>query len=275
MLNNDFVGLIPAAGHAARLAMATGSKELLPVPDLDRPDSAGNPATIPVCEYLLRQYRNAGIRHIVVVRRSEKTDIGDFFSNESCQANFAVTDLLTASTRGSVHSLALGCAEVPEQSIAVGFPDIILQPSSLCRDALTALENSDATVCLAGVPIPANERWIWDFCVFDEATVNNPKPGRVNRIVSKPETTDLVYAWALAVWRPAFSQFLMEFVGDPENLLHIDGEVSLTHVLQAAIEHGFHIIGANSDKGFALDIGKPERLKMARNLYNKPGQNKR
>jgi dTDP-glucose pyrophosphorylase len=246
--------------------MAAGSKELLPVPDLDTTNTTDTPADIPVCEYLLRQYRHAGIRDIVVIRRSEKTDTGDFFASKACQADFTVTDLITAPTRGSVHSLALGCAVVPDQTVAIGFPDIILMPTTLCHDALAALENSGADVCLGAVPVPAKERWIWDFCVFDEVTGNNPMPGRVKRILRKPETTDLVYAWVLAVCRPVFSRFLIDFVNDLKSTSQIDGEVSLTHVLQAGIDAGLHIIGFNAEQGFALDIGKPERLELARGL---------
>lgn len=248
------VGLIPAAGRARRLALAGGrSKELLPVPDLRDPDGL----EVPVCEYLLRQYRQAGITELVVVRREEKRDVADHFAGPA-GADFDVRDVVVAPTPGSAHSLSLGCRQVPGRLVAVGFPDIVLRPDTLCRDAVETLRASEADLCLAHVPIAPDERRHWDISVLEGA--------RVVRLELKPERSAHRFAWTVAVWTPTFVAFLERWLADPDGGGRVRGEISVGHAYVAARSAGLEIVATVAGDGFALDVGQPERLIRARTL---------
>ena len=266
-------GLVPAAGRGTRLALAEGSKELVAVPDLDAPDPGA--ATVPVCEYLLRLYRAAGIERLALVRRAEKRDVAAHF--DALRAGGTdVVDLVVEPTPGSAHSLALGCAAVPGATVAAGFPDIVLRPVTLVRDALAKLEETGADLCLANVPIPPAQRPEWDLCELDG--------DRVTGLVFKPPADppcELPWGLCLAVWRPAFSRFLVDGLLGADGAPRPEGEglvarepgkeVSLGHCLLAGIEAGLDARCVNAPDGFALDVGEPRRLAAAARLRRAPG----
>ncbi len=258
-------GLVPAAGRATRLALTSGSKELVPVPDLDAPAPSGAEAhaSVPVIEYLLRLYRTADIRRFVVVRRAEKLDVAAYFERLAADG-VEVIDVVVPPTPGSAHSLAHACAAVPECTVVAGFPDIVLEPATLARDMLATLDATGADVCFGNVPIPPAQRPEWDLCELDGDRVTNLrfKP-------PKEPPCELEWGLCLAAWRPAFSRFLIDgLLGESPTLVAREPgkEVSLGHCLLAGIEAGFDVRAANAPTGFALDIGEPQRLAAAARL---------
>ena len=253
---SDVVGLIPAAGRATRLGLDASSKELVAVPDLaahERPRPS-----IPVCHYLLRQYRTAGIEDVRLLRRAEKTDLADHFGAGPVEG-LPVHDVVVAPTAGSVHTLALGCRDAPEARIAVGFPDIVLTPPTLCRAALDELDRGAADICIGSVDIDAAERRNWDLLRTDGAHV-------VGYTMKPEDACALERGTVLAVWRPSATAFLLAWLEDRSGAGAIVGEVALGHFLQAAITAGLVVHHAHADGAIVLDIGAPERLARAARL---------
>ena len=83
----------------------------------------------------------------------------------------------------------------------------------------------------------------------------------------KPDQTDLHLTWGIAVWKPAFSEFLHHYVsawqpGEGQSELHI-GQVIL-----AAIRNGMTVIGEQISDQPYLDIGTPDDLARAVNHVN-------
>jgi glucose-1-phosphate thymidylyltransferase len=74
------VGLIPAAGHATRLAPLPFSKELYPIGFHEGPHG---PRPKVVAHYLLEKLHAAGIRRVFVVLRDGKWDIPAYFSGDA------------------------------------------------------------------------------------------------------------------------------------------------------------------------------------------------
>jgi len=246
------VGLLPCAGHARRLALTTGSKELLRVPDV------GGFGDVPVITYLLRQFRDAGVREAVLARRECKTDLAAHFAATN-SSDIVVHDLVVEPTAGSAHTLSLAASSVPDRTVVSGFPDIILTPPSIARDALAQLAACEADVCLAHIPIPAHERDVWDMSTFEGA--------RVVGITMTPGEADYRVAWVLAVWRPSFTAYLAAWIAEHDaSSRAAEGEVSLSDALLGAIEAGLHVTSIVEPTGFGLDVGQPERLASARAL---------
>ena len=257
MTSDAVVGLVPAAGHARRLALASGSKELLEVPDLTRTGDRSSIGQVPVCRYLLDQYRTADIREVTVVRRAEKLDLAEYLESTACE-DLAIEQLVVSPTPGSAHSLALGCERHSNRTIAIGFPDIVMTPNTLCREALAQLDRTGADVCLAHVPIPDEERDVWDKTELDGE--------RVVGLVVKPAHLAYDRSWVMAVWRPVFSAYLIDWLVDDDKAGRVCGEIALSHPIQGAIAAGLHVTASFTPGGFALDVGKPDRLRAARAL---------
>jgi glucose-1-phosphate thymidylyltransferase len=100
--------------------------------------------------------------------------------------------------------------------------------------------------------------------------------GRVTELVLKPLQTDLRYGWICAVWAPTFTQFLHHFVASDEARQYqreggcrIDpqGDLPVGAVIQAAIRKGIRVDGVTFPTGTYLDIGTPDDLVKAMQLY--------
>lgn len=81
----------------------------------------------------------------------------------------------------------------------------------------------------------------------------------------KPDRTQLLYAWEIAVWTPAFTDYMHNYVSDrkeSDNLEH-QKELFVGDVIQAAIEDKIRIDSVLFKEGKCLDIGTPEDLMKA------------
>lgn len=105
------VGIVPAAGHATRLGLATGSKEALAVRDR------------PLIEYLVERMQLAGVDRLRVVTRPAKTDLIDL-------ARSLGAEILLGEPRTVGQSFALGITGLePGDIVLFGFPDTIWSPT--------------------------------------------------------------------------------------------------------------------------------------------------
>jgi glucose-1-phosphate thymidylyltransferase len=86
--------------------------------------------------------------------------------------------------------------------------------------------------------------------------------GRVAQILIKPTQTALRETWGIAVWTPAFTEFLHAHLKQrPETT---EGtELHVGNVIQAAIEAGMRVEGLTVSERPFLDIGLPEHLAQA------------
>lgn len=130
------IGVIPAAGRAARLQPLQGSKELLSV--------GGRP----VLEYLVTRMRVAGAREIVVVTRPDKPDVD--------QHALALGLRVVRGTPVTVsESLALGLRGADDEEIVLlGFPDTIWEPANGFTRLLEELPGADAVLGVFRSPEP-------------------------------------------------------------------------------------------------------------------------
>ncbi len=88
-------------------------------------------------------------------------------------------------------------------NVALGFPDMVFAPGNLFGQLLAKQKTTDADVVLG--LFPANRPDKVDMVETDDK-------GKVKRIFVKPARTDLLLTWGVAVWSPAFSHFMHEFL---------------------------------------------------------------
>lgn len=264
--SSEIVALVPSAGHATRIAPLPCSKEILPL-GLAYLDKAGGIRPKVICHYLLEKMRKAGAKKGFIILRQGKWDIPGYCGSGAF-VDMDLAYLLAETPWGPPYSLDQAFSFVQHARIVFGFPDILFQPDDVFVHLLEKHKTSRADVVLALFPTQDHRQM--DMVQADGA-------GRVIAIHLKPFRTDLRFAWVCAVWSPRFTTFLHEYlqstsVAHDTESREIDRarvgessaqELSVGHVLQAALKHGLHMQSVVFANGSYIDIGTPQGLGRA------------
>ena len=160
-----------------------------------------------------------------------------------------------APTKGVPFTLAAAAPFLGEQLVALGFPDVLIQPRDLLARLVRHRERTQAEIALALAP-----------CDRPEASdlVEVDARGRVKRIEIKPASTTLRWTWALALWTPRFTKFLVRWCAEwnPRSA-RLGREPFVSDVLLAAMASGIEIETLAVPEARLLDIGTPETLARA------------
>lgn len=242
------VGLVPAAGQAARLGRLPCSKEILPLGVLDDP---GSPVETG-CTRLLRQFRLAGAEQAYVVVGHGKWDIPAFL-DDGASVGVELAYLTIRDSPSTPATVDRASPFVAGRTVLFGFPDIVMRPDDAFARLLARLDDSGADAVLGLFPADRPDQV--DMVEVDER-------GSIRRIVVKPERTELALAWVIAAWRPSFTEFLHDAV--VAGLAAPGGrELYVGDVLQSAIDAGLRVEGIPFRDGAFRDVGTPEDLVSA------------
>ncbi|NDK55871.1 sugar phosphate nucleotidyltransferase [Pontibacter fetidus] len=254
-MKQTIVGIIPAAGLGSRLGQMPFSKELYPLGC----KTDGTPKV--VSEYLLELMREAGAEQVYFIVRNGKWDIPGYFSDGS-NYSMAFAYLLMNRPYGTPFSVDQSYSFVKDKTIAFGFPDIIVEPKSVFVKLLNKRQETDAAIVLGLFKVEHPHKW--DMVETDE-------DGNVKAILPKPEKSELTQAWCIAVWSPAFTEFMHQYLkaAEPRFKLGELKEIPMGTVVQAAIVAGLKVQSDYFSEGSCLDMGTPEDLKVAIAKYSK------
>jgi glucose-1-phosphate thymidylyltransferase len=252
----EIVGLIPAGGQATRLAPLPCSKELYPV-GFHAINGEGSVRPKPVCMYLLEKMRAAGVTRAYIVLRKSKWDIPAYLGDGSI-LNMHLAYLMMRSPLGVPYTLDQAQLFLQNVLVAFGFPDILFGPDDAFTQLLARQQETSADVVL-GI-FPAHRPRETDMVEVDDS-------GQVRSLVIKPFQTQLRYAWIVAVWSTAFTNFMHEFLvklqdngqAIPNNSLK-QRELSMGDIIIAAIGGGVSVNAVTFPNNSFLDIGTPDDL---------------
>ena len=254
------IGLIPAAGIAKRLGSLAFSKELLPIGFSEGKKKGGLKA---VSTYLLEKYRQAGVKKVYTVIRKGKWDILNYYGDGS-DLGIQMAYLIMAHPFGVPYTLDQAYPFVKTAKIFLGFPDILFEPENAFTVADATFENETADLMLGLFPVNDKRR------MQNSDMVQFDTHGRVTQIIVKPETTDLKHSWVFAIWKPDFTLFMHDHLkhelAKRQNHL-IQTEIHLGHVIQAAIESGFTVLGHLFSDFHFIDVGDPGNISQALREY--------
>jgi glucose-1-phosphate thymidylyltransferase len=240
-------GLFPAAGRATRLGRRRGpSKEIVPV--------GGDASPRLACQDLLDNYRLAGARNVLVLLRQGKWDVPRRLG-DGAEFGVELAYRVLEPTRGVPFTLAAAEPFLGDRQVALGFPDILVQPRDLLARLVRRHENEGTDVALALAP-----------CDRPQASdlVDVDARGRVRRIEIKPEKTKLKWTWAFALWTPRFTRYLGRWCAEFDaRRARLGREPYVSDVFLAAIRDGFEIATLAVPEARLLDIGTPETLARA------------
>jgi len=255
--SHEVVGLVPAGGLGKRIAPLPCSKELFPVGFRQTDDGRGMRPKA-VCHYLLEKMSRAGVKKTYLVLREGKWDIPTYLGDGSLfDMHFAY--LMVNVPFGTPYTADQAYPFVRDAIVAFGFPDIIFQPDDAFVQLLDRQTTTGADIVLGVFPAYSPE-------IMDMVDVD--ADGRVLSMIKKPERTPLRYAWIFAVWTPAFTEYQHEFLQKRSVLERApqaepQDELSMGHVLQAAIRDGIPTQAVIFSNHSYLDIGTPENLVKA------------
>lgn len=259
------VGLLPAGGRGTRISPLPMSKELFPIGFQEWDNRPGLRPKV-ACQHLLDNMRLAGITTAFIILRPGKWDIPDYLGDGSF-LGMNLAYLTIHVPFGVPFSLNQAYPFIQDATVAIGFPDMLIQPDDAYSQLLERLEQTNADVMLGLFPTDQPEKvGVVD---YDQDT------GRVLGIFEKSTLTHLPYMWAIALWQPTFTEFLNRFIQNklqaligtqsPQILTEIPPytEIPIGDVIEAAIEAGLHVNSHPFESGRYLDIGTPENLQQA------------
>ena len=259
--DTEVIGLIPAAGQATRIAPLPCSKELYPI-GFRLVDQGRSLRPKAVCHYLLEKMRLAGITRAYIVLRPGKWDIPAYLG-DGTMLNMHLAYLMMRLPYGAPYTLDQAYPFVQDALVVVGFPDILFQPDDAFMQLLSHQTTTHADAVLGLFPAAQPQK-------MDMVDLGND--GKVRRIVIKPAQTHLRYTWFIAVWTPAFTRFMHEYLAailpgnerDPAatNAL-ARRELFVGDVIQAAILNDFQVESVLFPDGTYIDIGTPDDLVKA------------
>ena len=264
------IGLVPAAGQSSRISPLPVSKELFPIGFQDLEDKGLRPKV--VCQYLLEAMGRAGVKESFLVLRPGKWDIPAYFGDGSL-LDMRLAYLTVHVPFGVPFTLNQAYPFVKDAVVAMGFPDILFRPGDAYCRLMEHLQASTADVVLGVFPTEQPDK---------VGVVDFDKGGVVSGIYEKSSLTHLRYMWALAVWRPSFTEFLHRFVETRYRNLVGDGpamgidkvpeypETPIGDVMTSALTNNLRVEAVPFEQGSYLDIGTPENLVAAVYHYGRP-----
>ena len=246
------IGVVPMAGRAARLAGLPCSKEILPIGPL----AAATQQPRVVCEHLLGKMHRAGVSNIYVILREGKWDIPAYLGDGS-KAGVQLAYLMMGLPYGTPYSIDQSFPFVRQATVALGFPDMIFGPEDIFTPLIQHQQSSSADVVLGLFPADRPEK-------VDMVKLDND--GHVTQIIIKPRHTDLQDTWGVAVWTPAFTQFMHRFLALHQKTAAGENELFVGDIVRAAMEGGLRVHGIRVSEQPFLDIGTRDDLSRATNL---------
>jgi glucose-1-phosphate thymidylyltransferase len=248
----ELVGLIPAAGRAERIAPLPCSKELYPI-GFYSPEGNDRVRPQAVCQYLLGAMRFAGITKVYIVLRRGKWDIPSYLSVTSPPATL-FSYLVLETSPGVPYTLDHAYPFVKNALVAFGFPDLVFSAKDAFAKLLVRQSDSKADVVLGLFPADRPEQ-------LDMVAVNDSRVVKDIRI--KPKRTNLRYTWGVALWTPVFTEFLHRHLASIATRRVAASEISVGHILGAAVKDKLRIEGIIISKKSYIDIGTPDGLMKA------------
>jgi glucose-1-phosphate thymidylyltransferase len=240
----DFVGLIPAAGKATRLAPFRYPKELLPIGyELT---AAGGARPRAVAEYGVEAIKAAGIDHMFFVVAPWKLDVITYFG-DGAQLGVSIGYLYQEEARGLPHAIDIAHPWTGGRHVALVLPDTILSPADALARLRARYLDSDADLALA--VFPTEQAWRLGPVVLCG--------GNVERVLDKPRGPAPANTWGAAIWGERFSCLLHEGLAQtgPQ-----PGEPVLGQFFDLAVRRGLKAVAVEFPGGSFEDAGTGEGI---------------
>jgi glucose-1-phosphate thymidylyltransferase len=240
-MKEERIGLIPAAGKGIRLGLPY-PKELYPVIQDNRYK--------PISQFVLDNLTNAGLKDVVfVINETKHQLIGYFGSGQrfGCNISYVVQEQDNGAEKstspGLAHALDAAYHLTQNKTVFFGMADTIIRPNDAFARAFSQAEPED-DVILVLFDTTRPEKF---------GMVRTDASGSVEEIVDKPKSTDLDRMWGCIIWRPRFTEYLHESLGQK-------GMTDFAQIMNCAIQDGFRFRGVHMPDGVYIDLGTYDEI---------------
>lgn len=240
-MNNEMIGLIPAAGKGLRLGLPY-PKELYPI--------IRNNRYKPIAQFVLDDLVKSGVHHIVLVINDTKHQLIGYFGDGhrfGCNISYVVQEprssLSSSTSPGLAHALNAAYHLTQNKQVFFGMADTIMQPAQVFELLAQSLREGD-DVAMGLFPTDRPDKF--GMVLFDTEL-------RVQRIIDKPAETDLKMMWGCIAWKPTFTEYLHQAVEQ-------EGIADFALVMNRAIEAGLHFRAVCIPNGSYIDLGTYDEI---------------
>lgn len=239
-MNDQWVGLIPAAGKGVRLGLPY-PKELYPI--------IRDNHYKPVAQFVLDNLTRAGVGNIIFVVNETKHQLMAYFGDGhrfGCHISYVFQEPLEnqgkSTSPGLAHALDSAYHLTHGKTVFFGMADTIMQPRETFRIVCDDVHPQDDVIF--GL-FSTNRPEKFGMVDFDEQR-------RVRKIIDKPKQTRLTHMWGCVIWQPPFTEFLHQSV----NNLKFDFAL----IMNEAIAAGMHFRAVTIEGGEYIDLGTYEEI---------------
>jgi glucose-1-phosphate thymidylyltransferase len=202
--------------------------------------------------------RDGGVDRAFFILRNGKWDIPNYYGN-GATLGINLAYLLMGRPYGPPYTLDEAYPFVRATRVALGFPDILFEPRDAFARALERLNTTGADLVLGLYEVT-------DIRISDMIDVD--QSGSVKELIIKPNETALKLGWIFAVWTSKFTEFMHEYLTVPRTSAQQPGtalpsELTVGHVIQAAVRDGMRTQSVSFEGHKYLDIGTPEGMREA------------
>ncbi len=250
MNQDEFVGLIPAAGYGTRISPLPFSKELFPIGFTKIRNGSEQKVEV-VSANLIHAMVNAGVKNIYMVIRENKWDIPHYYkTGEEFNTNIAY--IVTKPTSGTPQTIMKGYPFIRGKIVLFGFPDIYINSIAYFRSIVRKLIETDSDIVL-GLFKASNPDKVDMIDLSNSSNVKN--------IIIKPKSTYLKFTWLIAAWKPAYTKFMYEYIRKAESANFNHKELFVGDIINEAIKKKFKVSSVLFPDQTYFDIGTIDELK--------------
>ncbi|HMU39973.1 MAG TPA: sugar phosphate nucleotidyltransferase [Pseudomonadota bacterium] len=240
----EFIGILPAAGVAARLRPFRYPKELLPVVFVS--DSQGGLRPKLTIEFAIEALRTAHVRHSFVVIADWKLEIVRLLGDGN-DLGVSLAYLHRAVPKGLADAVDAGFEWFCGRNVCLALPDSIFTPPDAIAKISQSLQEHDADLVLGVFPTFQPERL---------GPVRFASDGQVLEVLEKPAQTTLFNTWGIAAWAPSFSAFLHQTLNRSDEAR----TQSIGHMFNAAVLAGMRVRSVFFEGGSYTDAGMVDTI---------------
>lgn len=240
-MNEELIGLIPAAGKGLRLRLPY-PKEMYPIIRDNRYK--------PIAQFVLENLTAAPLDHVVFVINETKHQLIGYFGDGhrlGCHISYVVQEVRENSSRstspGLSHALDAAYHLVRGKTVLFGMADTIMEPVDLFVRMLDSATPDDDVIM--GL-FPTEHPQKFGMVAFNA-------DDRVLRIVDKPQETELTHMWGCIIWRPSFTELL-------HTRIHKEKIADFATIMNAALQDGMRFRAMRFDNGTYLDLGTYDEI---------------
>lgn len=235
-MNEELIGLIPAAGRGVRLGLPY-PKELYPVVRDNRYK--------PISQFVVENITASGVKNIIFVINETKHQLIGYFGN-GCRFGCDFSYVVQENRRDDNLSTSPGLADaldsayhlVGNKTVLFGMADTIMEPVNVFRYLLDAVLD-DTQVVLGLFEISRPEKF---------GMVEFDRIGKVLQIIDKPLSTHIKHAWGCIVWKSDFTKYLHHSVNQ-------EREADFAKIMNNAIKQGMCFRGVVLPNAKYFDLG--------------------